>query len=115
MSGFTLEAFEKMLDDPTMCQMLLPNMPEGMRDPEMIKLMLKNPQARAMLEQQFEQMSNGQMDPAMQETMNNFNMDSPEVKAQFDQMGVSPEEVMQRSWKIRTRPRRFRTRRFRQP
>jgi len=94
MSGFTLEAFEKMLDDPMMCQMLLPNMPEGMRDPEMIKLMLKNPQARAMLEQQFEQMSNGQMDPAMQETMNNFNMDSPEVKAQFDQMGVSPQEVM---------------------
>merc|ERR1719199_2289032 len=67
-----------------------------MRDPAMIKMLLQNPQARAMLEQQFEQMASGQMDPNMMNMMNNYNMDSPEVKAQFDQMGVSPNDVMQK-------------------
>eukprot|EP00959_Pyramimonas_sp_CCMP1952_P194426 4065424-Pyramimonas_sp.AAC.1 len=96
MSGFTLEAFERMLDDPVMSQMLLPNMPEGMRDPQMIKMLLQNPQARAMLEKQFAEMASGNMDPNMMNMMNNYNMESPEVKAQFEQMGVSPNEVMQK-------------------
>lgn len=68
--GFTLELFEQMLDNPQMAAMLMPNMPEGMRDPAMIKNMLKNPQYRSMLEQSFNQMNSGDMDPAMMEMMN---------------------------------------------
>jgi len=92
--AFTLEMFEKMIDDPTMQGMLLPHLPEGMRDPATIKFMLENPMYRNMLEQSFEQMNSGQMDPQMMERMKDFDVNNPEVKSQFDQLGVSPQDVM---------------------
>ena len=127
-SGLTLELFEKMLDDPGMSQMLLPQvhppapvlntvafvprplrtsslvvvwaaglcvinegrrrlqLPEGMRDPAMIKTLLKQPEYRKMLEQSFEQMNTGQMDPQMMASMQQGMNGNPEWQNQFDQV-----------------------------
>jgi hypothetical protein len=109
-----------MLDDPSMSQMLLPQvrmsaalarrasrfavvgfdlligwagvrgrraqLPEGMRDPVMIKSLLKQPEYRKMLEQSFEQMNTGQMDPQMLQAMQQGMNGNPEWQNQFDQV-----------------------------
>lgn len=61
-------------------------LPEGMRDPAMIKTLLKQPEYRKMLEQSFEQMNTGQMDPQMMAAMQQGMNGNPEWQNQFDQV-----------------------------
>jgi hypothetical protein len=99
---------ERMLDDPNMAESVKPYLPEGMKDPETFKSMMKNPMYRQQLEQMLENMGDQSgMMGAMNATNNdsqaqatgampNMDMSSEEVRQQFDQLGVSPEELMQK-------------------
>nr|GLL40470.1 protein TIC 40, chloroplastic isoform X2 [Ipomoea trifida] len=62
----TVEALEKMMEDPTVQKMVYPNNMGG--SPE--------------------------WDNRMMDTLKNFDLSSPEVKQQFDQIGLTPEEVI---------------------
>jgi len=105
---FTLDMLERMLDDPNMAESVKPYLPEGMKDPETFKSMMKNPMYRQQLEQMLENMGDQSgMMGAMNATNNNsqaqaagampnMDMSSEEVRQQFDQLGVSPEELMQK-------------------
>ncbi|CAH8317216.1 unnamed protein product [Eruca vesicaria subsp. sativa] len=94
-SGLSVEALEKMMEDPTVQKMVYPHLPEEMRNPETFKWMLKNPQYRQQLQDMLNNMSgSGEWDKRMTETLKNFDLNSPEVKQQFDQIGLTPEEVI---------------------
>ncbi|KAI7738912.1 hypothetical protein M8C21_020073 [Ambrosia artemisiifolia] len=62
----SVEALEKMMDDPTVQKMVYPNNMGG--SPE--------------------------WDNRMMDSLKNFDLNSPEVKEQFDQIGLTPEEVI---------------------
>ncbi|XP_039021030.1 protein TIC 40, chloroplastic-like [Hibiscus syriacus] len=96
-SGPTLsvDALEKMLEDPTVQKMVYPYLPEEMRNPETFKWMLQNPQYRQQLQDMLNNMGgNTEWDNTMMESLKNFDLNSPEVKQQFDQIGLTPEEVI---------------------
>ncbi|KAK5819642.1 hypothetical protein PVK06_024659 [Gossypium arboreum] len=68
-----------------------------MRNPETFKWMLQNPQYR----QQLQDMLNNtdgtgstEWDNRIMESLKDFDLNSPEVKQQFDQIGLTPEEVI---------------------
>ncbi|KAF8102948.1 hypothetical protein N665_0189s0002 [Sinapis alba] len=93
--GLSVEALEKMMEDPTVQKMVYPHLPEEMRNPETFKWMLKNPQYRQQLQDMLNNMSgSGEWDKRMTDTLKNFDLNSPEVKQQFDQIGLTPEEVI---------------------
>ncbi|CAF2136264.1 unnamed protein product, partial [Brassica napus] len=93
--GLSVEALEKMMEDPTVQKMVYPHLPEEMRNPETFKWMLQNPQYRQQLQDMLNNMSgSGEWDKRMTETLKNFDLNSPEVKQQFDQIGLTPEEVI---------------------
>ncbi|CAH2072593.1 unnamed protein product [Thlaspi arvense] len=93
--GLSVEALEKMMEDPTVQKMVYPHLPEEMRNPETFKWMLKNPQYRQQLQDMLNNMSgSGEWDKRMMDTLKNFDLNSPEVKQQFDQIGLTPEEVI---------------------
>ncbi|KAG4935098.1 hypothetical protein JHK85_050017 [Glycine max] len=57
--------------------------------------MLQNPQYRQQLEEMLNNMGGStEWDSRMMDTLKNFDLNSPEVKQQFDQIGLSPEEVI---------------------
>lgn len=94
-SVLSVEALEEMMEDPTVQKMVFPYLPEEMRNPATFKWMLKNPQYRQQLEEMLNNMSgNTEWDSRMMDTLKNFDLNSPEVKQQFDQIGLSPEEVI---------------------
>ncbi|XP_061360323.1 protein TIC 40, chloroplastic isoform X2 [Gastrolobium bilobum] len=94
-SGLSVEALEKMMEDPTVQKMVYPYLPEEMRNPTTFKWMLQNPQYRQQLEDMLNNMSgSNEWDSRMMDTLKNFDLNSPEVKQQFDQIGLSPEEVI---------------------
>ncbi|KAH7681465.1 Hsp70-interacting protein Hip/Transient component of progesterone receptor complexes and an Hsp70-binding protein [Dioscorea alata] len=94
-SGLSVEALEKMMEDPTVQQMVYPYLPEEMRNPTTFKWMLQNPQYRQQLQDMLNNMGGGsEWDKRMMESMKNFDLSSPEVKQQFEQIGLSPEEVI---------------------
>ncbi|XP_057973951.1 protein TIC 40, chloroplastic isoform X2 [Malania oleifera] len=94
-SALSVEALEKMMEDPTVQKMVYPYLPEEMRNPATFKWMLQNPQYRQQLEELLTSMSgNGDWDNRMMDTLKNFDLNSPEVKQQFDQIGLTPEEVI---------------------
>ncbi|KAJ0232627.1 Protein TIC 40 [Hirschfeldia incana] len=93
--GLSVEALEKMMEDPTVQKMVYPHLPEEMRNPETFKWMLQNPQYRQQLQDMLNNMSgSGEWDKRMTDTLKNFDLNSPEVKQQFDQIGLTPEEVI---------------------
>ncbi|ESQ41653.1 hypothetical protein EUTSA_v10013528mg [Eutrema salsugineum] len=93
--GLSVEALEKMMEDPTVQKMVYPHLPEEMRNPETFKWMLKNPHYRQQLQDMLNNMSgSGEWDKRMMDTLKNFDLNSPEVKQQFDQIGLTPEEVI---------------------
>jgi len=93
--GLSVEALEKMMEDPTVQKMVYPYLPEEMRNPETFKWMLKNPQYRQQLQDMLNNMSgSGEWDKRMTDTLKNFDLNSPEVKQQFNQIGLTPEEVI---------------------
>ncbi|KAI9118586.1 hypothetical protein K1719_010918 [Acacia pycnantha] len=94
-SVLSVEALEKMMEDPTVQNMVYPYLPEEMRNPTTFKWMLQNPQYRQQLEEMLNNMSgSGEWDSRMMDTLKNFDLSSPEVKQQFDQIGLTPEEVI---------------------
>ncbi|GMI68987.1 translocon at the inner envelope membrane of chloroplasts 40, pigment defective embryo 120 [Hibiscus trionum] len=91
----SVDALEKMLEDPTVQKMVFPYLPEEMRNPETFKWMLQNPQYRQQLQDMLNNMGgNTEWENTMMESLKNFDLNSPEVKQQFDQIGLTPEEVI---------------------
>ncbi|XP_039021902.1 protein TIC 40, chloroplastic-like [Hibiscus syriacus] len=94
-TGLSVDALEKMMDDPTVQQMVYPYLPEEMRNPETFKWMLQNPQYRQQLQDMLNNMGgSSEWDNRMMDSLKNFDLNSPEVKQQFDQIGLTPEEVI---------------------
>ncbi|CAL5414269.1 unnamed protein product [Camellia sinensis] len=94
-SGLSVEALEKMMEDPTVQKMVYPYLPEEMRNPATFKWMLQNPQYRQQLEDMLNNMGGGaEWDNRMMDSLKSFDLQSPEVKQQFDQIGLTPEEVI---------------------
>ncbi|CAN1228398.1 Protein TIC 40, chloroplastic, partial [Linum perenne] len=93
--ALSVEALEKMMEDPAVQQMVFPYLPEEMRNPATFKWMLQNPEYRQQLQDMLNNMGgNNGWDPSMLDSMKNFDLSSPEVKQQFDQIGLTPEEVI---------------------
>lgn len=91
----SVDALEKMMEDPTVQQMVFPYLPEEMRNPTTFKWMLQNPVYRQQLQDMLNNMGgNPEWDNRMMDTLKNFDLNSPEIKQQFDQIGLSPEEVI---------------------
>lgn len=94
-SVLSVDALEKMMEDPTVQKMVYPYLPEEMRNPSTFKWMLQNPEYRKQLEEMLNNMAGGtEWDSRMMDTLKNFDLNSPDVKQQFDQIGLSPEEVI---------------------
>lgn len=94
-SLLSVEALEKMMEDPTVQKMVYPHLPEEMRNPSTFKWMLQNPVYRQQLQDMLDNMGgNPQWDNGMVDTLKNFDLNSPQVKQQFDQLGLTPEEVI---------------------
>ncbi|GLT97303.1 hypothetical protein SLE2022_148760 [Rubroshorea leprosula] len=90
-SVLPVEALEKMMEDPTVQKMVYPYLPEEMRNPETFKWMLQNPQYRQQLQDMINSMGgSAALDNRMMESFKNFD----EVKQQFNQIGITPEEVI---------------------
>uniref|UniRef100_A0A1D1XZ67 Protein TIC 40, chloroplastic n=1 Tax=Anthurium amnicola TaxID=1678845 RepID=A0A1D1XZ67_9ARAE len=91
----SLDALEKMMDDPTVQKMVYPYLPEEMRNPTSFKWMLQNPQYRQQLQDMLNSMGGGsEWDNRIMDSLKNFDLSSPEVKQQFEQVGLTPEEVI---------------------
>nr|XP_043636336.1 protein TIC 40, chloroplastic [Erigeron canadensis] len=91
----SVEALEKMMEDPTVQKMVYPYLPEEMRNPTSFKWMLQNPQYRQQLQDMLNSMGGSpEWDNRMMDSLKNFDISSPEVKQQFDQIGLTPEEVI---------------------
>ncbi|KAL4184004.1 hypothetical protein AMTRI_Chr11g157860 [Amborella trichopoda] len=94
-SVLSVEALEKMMEDPTVQKMVYPYLPEEMRNPATFKWMLQNPQYRQQLEDMLNNMGgSSDWDNRMMDSLKNFDLSKPEVKQQFDQIGLTPEEVI---------------------
>lgn len=94
-SVISVEVLEKMMEDPTVQKMVYPHLPEELRNPDTLKWMLQNPQYRQQLEEMLNNMGgSGEWDKRMMDSLKNFDLNSPEIKQQFDQIGLSPEETI---------------------
>lgn len=91
----SVEALEKMMEDPTVQKMVYPYLPEEMRNPTTFKWMLQNPMYRQQLQDMLNNMGGSpEWDNQMMDTLKNFDLNNPDVKQQFDQIGLTPEEVI---------------------
>ncbi|KAI3464369.1 hypothetical protein Pfo_021032 [Paulownia fortunei] len=91
----SVEALEKMMEDPTVQKMVFPYLPEEMRNPATFKWMLQNPQYRQQLQDMLNNMGGSpEWDNKMMDSLKSFDLSSPEIKQQFDQIGLTPEEVI---------------------
>ncbi|CAI6012238.1 unnamed protein product [Closterium sp. NIES-65] len=90
----TVEALEKMLEDPMVQKMVFPYLPEEMRDPATFKWMMQSPMYRQQLESMLDNMGGTGFDDRVLDMMKSFDLNSPEVKDQFSQLGMSPEDVV---------------------
>jgi hypothetical protein len=90
--SMSVDALESMMKDPNMQKMIYPYLPEGMRNPQTFEWMLQNPATRAQLETMLA--SGAGMAPGVSDMLKGFDMNAPEVQAQFDQMGMKPEDVI---------------------
>ncbi|CAO2835351.1 unnamed protein product [Amaranthus hypochondriacus] len=94
-SLLSVDTLEKMMEDPSVQKMVFPHLPEEMRDPATFKWMLQNPVYRQQLQEMLDNMGGTpDFDNRMLENLKNFDINSPEVKQQFDQIGLTPEEVI---------------------
>jgi len=92
----SIDTIEKMMEDPAVQKMVYPYLPEEMRNPDSFKWMLQNPMYRQQLEEMLSNMgaSPDQWDNRMVDHLKNFDLSSPEVRQQFAQVGMTPEEVV---------------------
>ncbi|EOY03910.1 Hydroxyproline-rich glycoprotein family protein isoform 3 [Theobroma cacao] len=83
--ALSVDALEKMMEDPTVQKMVYPYLPEEMRNPETFKWMLQNPQYRQQLQDMLNNMGGStEWDNRMMDSLKNFDLNSPDVKQQFD-------------------------------
>ncbi|XP_020681903.1 protein TIC 40, chloroplastic isoform X1 [Dendrobium catenatum] len=83
-SVLSVEALEKMMEDPNVQKLVYPYLPEEMRNPTTFKWMLQNPQYRQQLQDMLTNMGgSNEWDNRMMDTLKNFDLSSPEVKQQF--------------------------------
>ncbi|KAG6652918.1 hypothetical protein CIPAW_05G038800 [Carya illinoinensis] len=108
-SILSVEALEKMMEDPAVQKLVYPNfvlfilfavnLPEELRNPDTFNWMLQNPQYRQQLEEMifWEQLLSTCFSILAKhnliDSFKNFDLNSPELKQQFDQIGHSPEEA----------------------
>lgn len=85
-----------MLKDPKMQQMLYPYLPEPMRNPETFEWMLNNPEYRAQLESMIGQQAGAGGNPALADMMQGVDMSPDKMQAQFDALGMSPDQFIQK-------------------
>ncbi|KAL5215422.1 hypothetical protein ABZP36_006823 [Zizania latifolia] len=92
----SIDTIEKMMEDPAVQKMVYPYLPEEMRNPDSFKWMLQNPMYRQQLQDMLNNMggSPDQWDNRMLDHLKNFDLSSPEVRQQFAQVGMTPEEVV---------------------
>uniref|UniRef100_A0A0E0KQY4 Protein TIC 40, chloroplastic n=1 Tax=Oryza punctata TaxID=4537 RepID=A0A0E0KQY4_ORYPU len=92
----SVDTIEKMMEDPAVQKMVYPYLPEEMRNPDSFKWMLQNPMYRQQLQDMLNNMggSPDQWDNRMLDHLKNFDLSSPEVRQQFAQVGMTPEEVV---------------------
>lgn len=92
----SVETIEKMMEDPAVQKMVYPYLPEEMRNRDSFKWMLQNPMYRQQLQDMLNNMggSPDQWDNRMLDHLKNFDLSSPEVRQQFAQVGMTPEEVV---------------------
>ncbi|CAD6263621.1 unnamed protein product [Miscanthus lutarioriparius] len=92
----SIETIEKMMEDPAVQKMVYPYLPEEMRNPDSFKWMLQNPMYQQQLQDMLNNMgaSPDQWDNRMVDHLKNFDLSSPEVRQQFAQVGMTPEEVV---------------------
>eukprot|EP00798_Chlamydomonas_sp_ICE-L_P000945 gene945-33932_t len=91
--GGAMSMMEQMLKNPEMQKMLYPYLPEGMRNPESIDFMMKNPEVKKQMEQMFANNPN-MMSPQMAEMMKNTDFNQDKINAQFGELGLKPEDVV---------------------
>ncbi|GAX74063.1 hypothetical protein CEUSTIGMA_g1513.t1 [Chlamydomonas eustigma] len=87
-----MNMMETMLRNPEMQKMLYPYLPEPMRNPSSIEWMLSNPEVKKQMAQMFE--SQNMMSPQMMEMMKSMDFNQAKVNAQFDELGLKPEDVI---------------------
>ncbi|KAF8714790.1 hypothetical protein HU200_027318 [Digitaria exilis] len=92
----SVDTIEKMMEDPAVQKMVYPYLPEEMRNPDSFKWMLQNPMYRQQLQDMLNNMGSSpdQWDNRMVDHLKNFDLSSPEVRQQFAQVGMTPEEVV---------------------
>ncbi|KDO50789.1 hypothetical protein CISIN_1g014282mg [Citrus sinensis] len=91
----TVDTLEKLMEDPQVQKMVYPSLPEEMRNPASFKLMLQNPEYRKQLQEMLDGMcESGEFDGRVLDSLKNFDLNSAEVKQQFEQIGLTPEEVI---------------------
>ncbi|KAF5839505.1 hypothetical protein DUNSADRAFT_576 [Dunaliella salina] len=92
-SGATMsQMMEQMMRDPEMQKMLYPYLPEPMRNPTSIEWMLSNPEVKKQMSEMFE--SQNMMSPQMMEMMKSMDFNQDKVNAQFQELGLKPEDVI---------------------
>ncbi|XP_057833297.2 protein TIC 40, chloroplastic isoform X2 [Cryptomeria japonica] len=88
--NLTVEALEKMMEDPTVQKMVYPYLPPEMQNPDTFKWMMQNPQYRQQLEDMLNNMSgDATWDNRMLESLKNFDLNSQEVKQQFEYQSIT--------------------------
>lgn len=91
----TVDTLEKLMEDPQVQKMVYPSLPEEMRNPTSFKLMVQNPEYRKQLQEMLDGMcESGEFDSRVLDSLKNFDLNSAEVKQQFEQIGLTPEEVI---------------------
>ena len=95
-----MDMMESMMKDPNMRDYMLSSLPEGMRNPEMLDMMFKNPMMREQMKSMLanpdamkEMMQNGM--PDMSTMPNMQNMSAEDVKSHFDSLGMTQEQAIQ--------------------
>jgi Glu-tRNA(Gln) amidotransferase subunit E-like FAD-binding protein len=78
-----------------MQKMLYPYLPEPMRNPDSIEWMLNNPEVRKQMESVFAQSGMG-MSPEMMNMMSQMDFSQEKVQQQFNDLGLKPEDVIQK-------------------
>jgi hypothetical protein len=86
-----LEYMQNMLRNPEMQKMMYPYLPEMMRNPETFEMLLTNPMYKDQLKGIMKQMKEG---GGNMEGMPDVN--SPEVQEQFAQMGMTPQDAIEK-------------------
>ncbi|KAH9626396.1 hypothetical protein KSS87_009082 [Heliosperma pusillum] len=84
--SMTVETFEKLMEDPKIQNMILPDATES----------AISSTATRYASSLRDNMGEGALDNQMMDSLKNFDLNSPEVKQQFDQIGLTPEEAMSR-------------------